>query len=75
MPDDMDFCTCMIPHLEGAGQHSPSCGVFQIDSLKAGNDPVEEKFRCGKVSGDGSIPGPVCILPMGHFPHDQHYGH
>jgi hypothetical protein len=71
--DDMEFCNCLVPYYEGAGQHSPSCGIFQIDSLKAGNTPVEERFRCNVMSGDGSIPGAVCILPAGHFP-SEHYG-
>lgn len=71
--NDMDFCTCMIPYMEGVGQHSPSCGIFQRAAIEAGGTPIEERWRCNVMGGDGSYLGPVCLLPAGHF--GEHYGH
>jgi hypothetical protein len=34
--DPMDRCNCLIPYIEGAGQHSPGCAVF--DDEEVGQD-------------------------------------
>lgn len=71
--DIEDFCNCMVPAMEGAGQHSIGCAIFKRAAIEAGGEPIEERWRCNVMGGDGSIPGPVCLLPAGHF--GEHYGH
>jgi hypothetical protein len=63
--DSMDYCTCMVPFLEGVGSHSPSCGCLNK------NMPAVD-HKCGAVRGDGSYPGEECIRPFGH--EGSHYG-
>lgn len=63
--DSMDHCDCMIPYLEGAGQHSPGCRCFRMEA------PAYQD-KCNVMRGDGSIPDAVCVLPSGH--EGPHYG-
>lgn len=38
-------CNCLVPYLEGAGQHSPGCSIFTPEEREANRREHEQRAR------------------------------